>query len=48
MNTLLSISNGFASSKIYDKCNDFDFDIENFHFLDVDFPRHPPQEVYIP
>ena len=23
----LSIANGFVSSKIYDKCNDFDFDI---------------------
>ena len=30
----LSISNGFVSSKIYDKCDDFDFDIiVNFPFL---------------
>ena len=28
----LSISNGFVSSKIYDKCDDFDFDIVNFPF----------------
>ena len=28
----LSISNGFVSSKIYDKRNDFDFDIVNFPF----------------
>ena len=26
----LSISNGFVSSKIYDKRDDFDFDIVNF------------------
>ena len=29
----LSISNGFVSSKIYDKRKDFDFDIVNFHFF---------------
>ena len=29
----LSISNGFVSSKIYDKRNDFDFDIVNFAFF---------------
>ena len=34
----LSISNGFVSSKIYDKRDDFDFDIVNFPFLD-DVPR---------
>ena len=28
----LSISNGFVSSKIYDKRNNFDFDIVNFPF----------------
>ena len=28
----LSISNGFVSSKIYDKRDDFDFDIVNFPF----------------
>ena len=28
----LSISNGFVSFKIYDKRNDFDFDIVNFPF----------------
>ena len=31
----LPISNGFVSSKIYDKRDDFDFDIFNFPFLDV-------------
>ena len=35
----LSISNGFVSSKIYDKCDDFDFDIVNFLYLDGDVPR---------
>ena len=35
----LSISNGFVSSKIYDKSDDFDFDIVNFQFLDGDVPR---------
>ena len=32
----LSISNGFVSSKIYAKRDDFDFDIVNFPFLDGD------------
>ena len=35
----LSISNGFVSSKIYDKRDDLDFDIVNFPFLDGDVPR---------
>ena len=35
----LSISNGLVSSKMYDKRDDFDFDIINFPFLDVDVPR---------
>ena len=34
----LSISNRFVSSKIYDKRDDFDFDIVNFPFLDGDVP----------
>ena len=37
----LSISNGFVSSKIYDKHDDFDFYIVNFPFLDGDVPRRP-------
>ena len=37
----LSISNGFVSSKIYDKRDDFDFDIVNFPFLMVTFPVLP-------
>ena len=43
----LSISNGFVSSKIYDKRDDFDFDIVNFSFLDGDVPRRPSYGVYI-
>ena len=43
----LSISNGFFSSKVYDKRDDFDFDIVNFPFLDGDVPRRPSYGVYI-
>ena len=43
----LSISNGFVSSKIYDKRDDFDFDIVNFSFLDGDIPRSTPYGVFI-
>ena len=34
----LSILDGFVSSKIYNKRNDFEFDIVNFPFLDGDDP----------
>ena len=37
LNLHLSIANGFISSKIYNKCDDFDFDIVNFRFLMVTF-----------
>ena len=42
----LSISNGFVSSKIYDKRDDFDFDIVNFPFLDGDVPRPTSYGVF--
>ena len=42
----LSIANGFVSSKINDKRDDFDFDIVNFPFLDGDFPRRSSYGVY--
>ena len=42
-----SISNGFVSSKLYDKRDDFDFDIGNFPFLDCDVPRSTSYGVYI-
>ena len=43
----LSISNGFVSSKINDKRDDFNFDIVNFPFLDGDVPRSTSDGVYI-
>ena len=47
MDLHLSISNGFVASKIYDKRDDFDFDIVKFPFLDGDVPRRPSYRVYI-
>ena len=41
------ISNGTVSIKIYDKREDFDFDIVNFPFLDGDVPRRTSCGVYI-
>ena len=35
------------SSKIYDKRDDFDFNIENFPFLDEDVSRRPSYGVHI-
>ena len=43
----LSITNGIVSSKIYDKQDDFNFDIVNFYFLDGDVPRSLSYGVYI-
>ena len=43
----LSISNGIVSSQIYDKRDDFNFEIVNFLFLDRDIPRTPSYSVYI-
>ena len=43
----LSISNGTVSTKIYDKRDNFDFDIVNFPFLDGDVPRRTTYGVYI-
>ena len=43
----LSISDGFVSSTIYDKRDDFDFDIVNFPLLDGDVPRRPSYGVYM-
>ena len=37
----LSISNGIVSTKIYDKRDDFNFEIVNFPFLDGDDPHIP-------
>ena len=43
----ISISDGFVKTKIFDKRDDFDFDIVNFPFLDGDVPRSTSNGVYI-
>ena len=43
----LSITKGIVSSKIYDKRDDFNFEIVNFPFLDVAVPRSSLDGVYI-
>ena len=43
----LSISNDIVSTKIYDKRDDFDFEIVNFPFLDGDVPRSTSYGVSI-
>ena len=43
----LYVANGFVSSKIYDKRDDFDFDTVNFPFLDGDVSRRASNGVYI-
>ena len=43
----LSISNDSVSTKIYDKHDDFDFEIVNFPFLDGDVPHSTSYGVYI-
>ena len=43
----LSSSNDIVSTKIYDKRDDFDFEIVNFPFLDCDFLRSTSYGVYI-
>ena len=46
-NLNLSITKGIVSTKIYDKRNDFNFEIVNFPFLDGDVPRSPSYAIYI-
>ena len=43
----LSISYDTASTKIYDKSDDFDFDIDYFQFLYGDVPRSTSHGIYI-
>ena len=43
----LSITMCIASSKIYDKLDDFNFEIVNFPFLDGNHHRSPSYGVYI-
>ena len=47
MDLHLSISDGFVKTKIYDKRDDFDFDVVNFPFLDGDVPRSTSYNAYI-
>ena len=51
LNLHLSISDGFVKTKIYDKRDDFDFDIDfdnvDFPFLDGNVPRSTSYGVYI-
>ena len=42
----LLIHNDIVSTKIYDKRDDFNFDIVNFPFLDGDVPQSPSYGVY--
>ena len=42
----LSILDGFVTSKIFDKRDDFDFDIVNFPLLDGDVPRTTSYGIY--
>ena len=43
----LSISNGFVTFKVYDKRDDFVFDIVNFPFFEWRCSRRPSYGVYI-
>ena len=47
MDLHLSILDGFVKTKIFDKRDDFDFDIVNFPFLDANVPRSTSYGVYI-
>ena len=47
MDLHLSISYDFVNTKIYDKRDDFDFDIMNCPFLDGDVPGSTSYGVYI-
>ena len=42
-----SITYDIVLSKIYNKRDDLNFEIENFSFLDVDVPCSPSYGVYI-
>ena len=47
MDLHLFILDGFVKTKIYDKRDDFDFDIMNLPFLDGDVPRSTSYCVHI-
>ena len=43
----LSITNGIVSFKVYDKRDDFNFEIVNYPFLHGDVPRSHSYGLYI-
>ncbi len=43
----MPIENDYLTTKIYDKSDDFNFNIVNFPFLDGDVPRATSYGVYI-
>ena len=43
----LSITNGIVSSKMYDKRDDFNFELVNFPLFDGDVPRSPTNGAYL-
>ena len=43
----LNVSNGFVFTTIYDKRNDFDFNIVNFPFLNGDVAHSTSYGIYI-
>ena len=47
MRDFMTLCCGIVSSKIYDKLDDFNFEIVNFSFLDGEVPRSPSYGVYI-
>ena len=44
---MYTVSNGTVSTKLYNKRDDFDFDIVDFPFLDRNVPRRTSYGVYI-
>ena len=43
----LSLANDMVLSILYDKRDDFDFEMAHFYFLDGNVPRSPSYGVYI-
>ena len=43
----MSLTNGIVSSKIYDKQDDFNFEMVNFPYLGGDVPRSPSYGINI-
>ena len=43
----ISICNGIVSTKIYDKQDDFDFDKENFPFLNGESSQRPSSKYFV-